>query len=292
MDKIEQAKKLAVFAKNPELAQYLEAQNISDKLEKVVEAISNIQTPEKVAMELPGVELVTVKGEQGEKGEDGKDGADGKDGIDGQNGKDGIDGKDGYTPIKGIDYFDGGKGEQGDPGISLPGKDGSPDSGLQIIQKINDTPTDSEELLIDASHIKNLPKEVSKHTVGFQRNVAWFDETTLVVDNPTRIKVVGAGAQLSMDSEGSLVLTISGGASANESNGELLTDSGDHINFTFANPPISISAIFRGEPGQYQTPDKYSTLGVVNLVGTTLTFNTAQVDGDGLPFTIYANSTY
>ena len=161
MEKIEQAKKLAVFAKNPELAQYIEAQNISDKLEKVVEAISNIPTTEKMTMELPGVELVTVKGEQGEKGEDGKDGKDwidGKDGINGQNGKDGQDGKDGYTPIKGIDYFDGEKGEQGDPGISLPGKDGSPDTGEQIVEKINGLELDPDKQ-IDASHIKNLPKE-------------------------------------------------------------------------------------------------------------------------------------
>lgn len=286
MDKIEQAKKLAVFAKNPELAQYLEAQNISDKLEKVVEAISNIPTTEKMTMELPGVEIVTVKGEQGEKGETGDRGEKGDKGEKGDQGIQGERGANGYTPIKGVDYFDGVKGEQGEPGISLPGKDGSPDTGEQIIQKINDTPTDSDELLIDASHIKNLPKEVSKHTVGFQRNTAWFDESTLVVDNPSRIKVVGAGAQLSMDSEGALVLTISGGASANESNGELLTDSGDHINFTFANAPTGISVVWRGQTGQIQLPSSYS------VVGTTLTFTSAQVDGDGNAFTIYANSKY
>lgn len=36
--------------------------------------------------------------------------------LKGKDGKDGTDGKDGYTPIKGIDYFDGEKGEQGIPG--------------------------------------------------------------------------------------------------------------------------------------------------------------------------------
>ena len=58
-------------------------------------------------------------GNPGEKGDPGKDGADGYtpikgvdyfDGLpgkDGLNGKDGVDGKDGYTPVKGIDYFDG-----------------------------------------------------------------------------------------------------------------------------------------------------------------------------------------
>lgn len=38
-------------------------------------------------------------------------------------GKDGVDGKDGYTPIKGVDYFDGEPGEDGKDGAD--GKDGS-----------------------------------------------------------------------------------------------------------------------------------------------------------------------
>lgn len=42
--------------------------------------------------------------------------------IDVLNGKNGIDGKDGYTPIKGVDYFDGLPGADGRPGE--PGKDG------------------------------------------------------------------------------------------------------------------------------------------------------------------------
>lgn len=37
-------------------------------------------------------------------------------GRDGVNGKDGAPGKDGYTPIKGVDYFDGSKGDKGDRG--------------------------------------------------------------------------------------------------------------------------------------------------------------------------------
>lgn len=49
-------------------------------------------------------------------------GADGKDGKDGLDGADGKDGQDGYTPIKGIDYFDGSDGIDGKDG--LDGKDG------------------------------------------------------------------------------------------------------------------------------------------------------------------------
>ena len=91
----------------------------------------------------------------GEKGEPGKDGQDGKDGKDftydmfteeqlaalkgekgekgdqgevGPKGDQGEPGADGYTPIKGVDYFDGAKGEKGDQGEVGPaganGKDG------------------------------------------------------------------------------------------------------------------------------------------------------------------------
>lgn len=61
-----------------------------------------------------------LKGEPGDDGVDGKDGYtpikgidyfDGEDGVDGRNGIDGVDGEDGYTPIKGVDYFDGKDGK-------------------------------------------------------------------------------------------------------------------------------------------------------------------------------------
>lgn len=54
-----------------------------------------------------------LKGDKGDPGTPGKDGAPGKDGIPG---KDGRPGKDGYTPIKGVDYFDGAKGDKGEKG--------------------------------------------------------------------------------------------------------------------------------------------------------------------------------
>lgn len=70
-------------------------------------------------------------------------------------------------PVKGKDYFDGAKGEDGKninedkivgkilsliPKIEN-GKDGSPDTSKEIVEKIN-----SSEFLIDASKIKNLPR--------------------------------------------------------------------------------------------------------------------------------------
>lgn len=50
-----------------------------------------------------------VHGRDGIDGTDGVDGSDGESvrGEKGDRGEDGRDGKDGYTPVKGIDYFDG-----------------------------------------------------------------------------------------------------------------------------------------------------------------------------------------
>lgn len=57
-----------------------------------------------------------LKGEKGDKGDPGTPGKDGAPGKDGIPGKDGAPGKDGYTPIKGVDYFDGVKGDKGEKG--------------------------------------------------------------------------------------------------------------------------------------------------------------------------------
>lgn len=75
---------------------------------------------------------VSAKGEDGVDGKDGYTPVKGVDYFDGQPGKDGSDGKDGYTPQKGIDYFDGQPGEKGDKGD--PGEKG--EQGEQGIQGI------------------------------------------------------------------------------------------------------------------------------------------------------------
>lgn len=67
------------------------------------------------------------KGDRGDRGEQGIQGANGKDGytpvkgvdyFDGKDGAAGKDGADGYTPVKGKDYFDGKDGADGKDGIS------------------------------------------------------------------------------------------------------------------------------------------------------------------------------
>lgn len=61
------------------------------------------------------------------------------------------DGKDGRTPIAGIDFKIPKDGE--------PGKNGSPDTGEQIINKVNELPI-KPEFQIDAKHVKNFPEKV------------------------------------------------------------------------------------------------------------------------------------
>ena len=59
--------------------------------------------------DLPNPETVNIKGPRGEKGEDGYTPIKGVDYFDGEQGV------PGYTPQKGVDYFDGQQGEKGDP---------------------------------------------------------------------------------------------------------------------------------------------------------------------------------
>lgn len=94
------------------------------------------------------------KGEKGDKGERGADGAPGKDGtltfeeltpeqretLRGEQGIPGEPGADGYTPIKGVDYFDGEQGIQGERGE----KGDTGDAGVYI----GDTEPTDEDILV------------------------------------------------------------------------------------------------------------------------------------------------
>lgn len=66
---------------------------------------------------------VKAQGEDGKDGQDGYTPVKGVDYFDGKDGKDGKDGADGYTPQKGIDYFDGQPGADGKDGAD--GKNGT-----------------------------------------------------------------------------------------------------------------------------------------------------------------------
>ena len=111
--------------------------------------------------DLPNPEPVNIKGVKGDKGDiglSGKDGYtpikgvdyfDGQPGKDGTNGTNGKDGMDGYTPVKGVDYFDGKDGKDGADG--QPGADGKDGADGYTPIKGTDyfTETDKAEMVAD-----------------------------------------------------------------------------------------------------------------------------------------------
>lgn len=111
-------------------------------------------------------------------------------------------GKDGKTPIKNVDYFDGEDGISPDPLVvaneaskivleevkkEIPTlsqlEERIPELGEPIVEAINELPTDDDELKIDASHIKNLPKQHQSYGGGGVRNLYQLNDVN--VPTPT-----------------------------------------------------------------------------------------------------------
>lgn len=145
---------LAVLKKIIEFGDEIEnnTKKIDDSLTK---AENDITTFKEQAIGEIKSEIENIKkeaGVQGEPGESGIDGMVGKDGINGRDGKDGADGSDGNDGINGEN-----------------GKDGSPDTGEQIIDKINE---DESEKLIKAEKVEGLEdrfKQVEKQISSIPR---------------------------------------------------------------------------------------------------------------------------
>jgi hypothetical protein len=132
--------------------------NKVDLVERINAIETNIKDYVKIATDSwKGIDRVKIKGDKGDKGDAGKDGIngkDGKDGIDGKvikglDGKDGKSGKDGKDGLNGVDGINGKNGRDGKDGED--GKDGSPDTGEEIVSKIN-----SQDTLIQKDKIEGL----------------------------------------------------------------------------------------------------------------------------------------
>jgi hypothetical protein len=141
--KIKKVEKLARLADDP-------SKTIFDELQEVKEEIKGA-VPGELKVEIKGAEVVTIKGEQGEVGPEPSDERlrgiiiplipepiEGRPGEKGEKGDKPVAGVDYPIPENGKDGIDGRDGESivGPPGA--PGKDGSPDTGEQIIEKINE----------------------------------------------------------------------------------------------------------------------------------------------------------
>lgn len=150
------------------------------------------------------------------------------------------------------------------------------DGGEQIVDKINDLPTDEDDKKIDAKHIKNLPKGGETRIIGSPHNIAWFDESTLVSEHINKVKFTGSGVQAALNSEGTLVITVTGTASTETD--EIATDSGNHTTFTISNTPnAGTLLVYNGDTGQIFAPSLYSN------VTTSITFNSSLEVGSETP---------
>jgi hypothetical protein len=158
--KEEKAKKIIQYHSTPAIA----SSDMVDALEKIAE---KFETTEEL-------KIMVVKGEKGDKGEQGEEGPQGESGKDstalgpkgdkGDKGEPGRDGADGQDGLNGVNP---------DPTeivplvleqIKLPEyKETVLDNGEQIVQKINDLPTDNDDFKIDVSHIKGLKKFVKEN---------------------------------------------------------------------------------------------------------------------------------
>ena len=131
-----------------------ELQNPDTLAEVILDIEEDIKEVEGKVQEIKVIAEITKKlqGEKGEKGKDGKDGINGTNGKNGVNGKDGSKGKDGKDGKNGKDGIDGLNGTDG-----VDGTNGSPDTGEQIVDKIN-----KQDTKIDRSKIKDLDKDIKE----------------------------------------------------------------------------------------------------------------------------------
>lgn len=98
--------------------------------------------------ELPNPDPVNIRGPIGETGPQG---------VPGKKGADGEPGKDGYTPVKGIDYFDGKDGADGQPGAD--GKDGEP-GRTPVKGEDYFTEADKAEIAQEAAALVDVPDKL------------------------------------------------------------------------------------------------------------------------------------
>ena len=156
---------------------------------------------------------------------DGKDGLPGKDGEQGKPGKDGKvgkPGKDGNSPTK-TELKTLIKPLIPD---SIPGQDGSPDTPIEIVEKINTLPLTSPHK-IDASHIKNFP--LIGGSYNERKNKVLWGEIKGTLSNQTDL-------QDALDGKTLAAVLVSG----NDTGGtDIVRDSGILGKATFTIAPIA-----------------------------------------------------
>lgn len=139
---------------SPQLPVVKELRAISKGIKELAEKEQpKEERPEVQKISLEGAEVITIKGEKGDKGDRGEKGEQGERGERGEDGKS-IKGDKGDAGEQGEV---GERGEKGDTGEK--GEGGSPDTGEQIIEKINE---DESDLVIRKEKVEGLVDELKR----------------------------------------------------------------------------------------------------------------------------------
>lgn len=172
-------------------------------------------------------------GAQGPQGPKGEKGERGEAGPQGPRGERGERGEKGEKPLAGIDYIL--------PSDGKDGKDGSPDSGAQIVQKVNNLPIEPE-FQIDARHIKNLPEtKASKESTALHRGglkIIWNVELEGDIDDVNTVFTIPASQPTPKDNR---FIISARGVLKDVDNGDF-TVSNNNRTITFADAPPTGSA--------------------------------------------------
>jgi hypothetical protein len=211
----EKLNKLSNYRKDKEFASYIEQVSTNEKIEELIQTVKETQVEPVAQQEYPkfpeeisikGVNLIQIKGD---KGDDGYTPVKGVDYFDGK------DGKDGYTPIKNKDYFDGKDGKtpkidydkiKSEIILEIPipkdgknGKDGSPDTREEIVNKINSGK--EKDTKIKSEQIEGLEKFSTQENLD--RAIGILDQRTQFLINKRSggggVQSVVAGTNVTVD---------------------------------------------------------------------------------------------
>lgn len=190
---------------------------------------------------------------------------------------DGKEGKPGYTPVKNKDYFDGKEGPMGPVGKGipgLPGKDGSPDSGDDIVKKLSDLP---EERQLSFNKLKDIPNIFKKQS---SRDYDFIE----LKDAPhSYAGQAGKVVKVRSDELG-LEFGVGGGGGSGAIYNEQFTTNGVTTTFTLSQAPIAgTTEVFLN--GSLQTLNDHYT-----VVGSNIVFNAAHPAVQANNITVNYNS--
>lgn len=192
--------------------------------------------------------------------------------------------KDGYTPVKGVDYFDGTSADEEKiiAGVLTKIPPDVEETAIETRDKLESLEGDER---LDASAIRNLPeatKAIAEAIPGWGAHPLTIQGLGITIDENTRfINFKGAGlSSVTRSVDGIVEVTIAGASGAGtQVLEETPADSGDHTNFTLAHTPLTGTLLlYRGGARQQSiglTPD-------FTLSSATITLTTVLQTGEVL----------